>query len=660
MHRSFRSASALVVAFNPFVLGLVLAGTIAVAADGAAAPASSSRVVGSPGDSDAGPGSFLDVERYLSIRSAVLTGLSPDAKTIAFLTNTTGSNQIWTISAQGGWPEQITFFSDRVTSVSWSPRGDWLAFSKDSGGDENHQLYLVSPDGVKLVPLTQDPDVRHNFGGWSRDGRWIAYSSNARNRKFFDVYIMNVDTREKRRIVQDDALFSAGPFSNDGKKIVLVRDNASLDNDLFVLDLADARGTSGPPVLLTPHTGLARHTAIGWTPDDSALWIVSDAGREFSALGRLDIASRRIAWVLEPSWDVTSASLSRDGTLLGVVVNEDGYDTLSILETTALKALPNLKIPRGSVAGFGFSQDSKMLALTLGSAARTPDVWLADLGTSHLHQVTHSSTAGISETTFVEPKLVRYKSFDGLEIPAFFYTPRPTAPAAGWPCLVLPHGGPEAQTTARFSATVQFWLSRGFAVWAPNVRGSTGYGRRKTHLDDVRKREDSVRDLAEGVTWLKESRLVDAARIGVTGGSYGGYMTLAAITLYPDLWAAAADSYGIANFRTFFGKTAVYRVGMRASEYGDPVADAAFLDSISPLFKADRIQAPLLVLQGANDPRVPRTEAEQIVDAVKKKGGAVEYVLFPDEGHGWTKIANQITALRTTAQFFERYLRARP
>jgi dipeptidyl aminopeptidase/acylaminoacyl peptidase len=295
--------------------------------------------------------------------------------------------------------------------------------------------------------------------------------------------------------------------------------------------------------------------------------------------------------------------------------------------------------------------------MSLSGPTRNGDVWIADLGEATLRQVTRSSTAGIPRSSFVEPRFVRYRSFDGLEIPALLYLPQVAGTPEKVACIVNPHGGPEGQTVASFSPTLQYYVNRGYAVLAPNVRGSTGYGRTFTHLDDGRKREDSVKDLVAGVEWLKASGEVDPGRIAVMGGSYGGYMTLAAVTLYPDLWAAAVNSFGIANFRTFFGKTAPYRVGMRASEYGDPVKDADFLDSISPIHRAERIEAPLLVLQGANDPRVPAAESEQIVEAIRRKGGVAEYVLFPDVGHGWTKLPNQVKAHRTTAEFLDRHLR---
>jgi dipeptidyl aminopeptidase/acylaminoacyl peptidase len=603
-----------------------------------------------------------DIGRYLNIRSAWSAGLSPDGKTAAFLTNVTGSSQIWTIPATGGWPEQITFFDDAVTAVEWSPRGDWIAFSKDNGGDENYQLHLVAPDGSQTIGLTSAPSVRHNFGAWSKDGRFIAYSSNARNPKHFDVYVMEVASRQSRRVLQRDEYLEAGPFSHDGRRLIVGRANGSLDNDLFVIEVAaptgkGGAGAAGEPVLLTPHHGVATYDPIDWAPDDRSIWVISDEGREFQALGRLDPSKKTIAWQREPPWDVERAALSRDGRTLAMVVNEDGYDTLRLIDTAAMKDRPAPELARGLITGLAFALDGRQISMSLAGPPRNANVWLVDLYTGASRQITHASTAGIPPTSFVEPRLVRYRTFDGLEIPSFLYLPRGARPGDGLACIVNPHGGPEGQTTARFSPVIQYYVNRGFAFWAPNVRGSTGYGKTFTHLDDVRKREDSVRDLVAGVDWLKSSGYVDPKKIAVMGGSYGGYMTLAAATLYPDLWAAAVDSYGIANFRTFFGKTASYRVHLRASEYGDPVKDAEFLDSISPIHKVDRIRAPLLVLQGANDPRVPRAEAEQIVAAVKSRGGIVEYVLFPDEGHGWSKLANQVTAHRAIADFLDRHVR---
>jgi dipeptidyl aminopeptidase/acylaminoacyl peptidase len=604
-----------------------------------------------------------DIERYLNIRSSNNAGLSPDGGTVAFLTNVTGTQQIWTVPAAGGWPEQITFFNDAVSAVEWSSRENWIAFSKDDGGDENYQLFLVSPDGGDLVQLTRDPAVRHNFGSWSLDGRLIAYSSNERDRRFFDVYVLEIGNGRKNRVAEMDARLYAGPFSNDGKRLVVARSNGSLDDDLFVVDLdKDGAATPRTPVHLTPHEGKASYRPVGFAADDRSVLVVSDAGREFFALGRIDLATRAIAWERGLSWDVDSAALSPDGGTLALVVNEDGYDRLHLIDTAGMKDLPVPAIPPGQIDGLAFSRDGKRLTLTQNGPTRNGNVWRLDLeraggGPAAFTQVTRSSTAGIPPSSFVEPRLVRYRTFDGLEIPSFFYLPKGARKGDTRPAIVIPHGGPEGQTITRFSPVIQYYVDRGYAVWAPNVRGSTGYGRTFTHLDDVRHREDSVKDLAAGVDWLVASGQINPKQIAVVGGSYGGYMTLAAITLYPDLWAAAVSSYGIANFRTFFGNTASYRVSHRASEYGDPIKDGDFLDSISPIHRADRIRSPLLILQGAKDPRVPQIESEQIVAAVKKKGGVAEYVLFPDEGHGWTKLPNQIRAYRATADFLDRHVK---
>ncbi len=599
-----------------------------------------------------------DIERYLNIRSAAAAGLSDDARTVAFTTNITGTRQLWAVSARDGWPEQLTFFADPVSGVQWSPRGDWIAFAKDDGGDENFQLYLVSSHGRELVKLTDQPGVRHNLGRWSVDGRYLAYTSNQRDRKFFDLYVLDVETRQSRRILEDDANWGPGPFSRDGRRIVAVRSNASLDNDLFVLDVAaEVKGAPSEAAHLTPHQGLTQHRVLDWAADDRSLWLVSDGGRDFTGCARLDLATKQVSWIRTPSWDIGGGALSPDGRRLALVVNQDGYDKLHLLDTATLRDLPLPALPAGVVDGPVFSRDGRRLALTVGGAARPADVWLLDLEARAARQLTRSSTAGIPPSTFAEPRLVRYRTFDGREIPAFLYLPAGARSEGAPPCIVWPHGGPEGQTVARFSAVQQFFIHRGYAVFAPNVRGSTGYGREYTHLDDVRKREDSVKDLAAGVDWLKTSGMADPGKLAVMGGSYGGYMTLAAITLYPDLWAAAVDMYGIANFRTFFGNTASYRVGLRASEYGDPVRDAAFLDSISPIRRVDAIRAPLLVLQGAKDPRVPKEEAEQIVAAVRKKGGVAEFILFPEEGHGFTKLPDQITAYRAVAEFLDKYVR---
>ncbi|MBV9210345.1 MAG: S9 family peptidase [Acidobacteria bacterium] len=612
------------------------------------------------------------IERYLNIRSSTSPAISPDGKRVAFLTNITGTPQVWMLGAQGGWPEQMTFYEDRVDYVFWSPDGTGLVFGKSKGGDENAQLYWMSPDGSEIKALTNDPKVRHNFGGFSHDGKWISYSSNKRNPNYFDVYVMELATGREQLVYQQDGSNNPVAWSFSDKKLVVSRGNEelSLNNDLYLVDLTTKQATH-----LTPHEGAAQFGNVRFTPDDHSILFGTNDKREFYSLAQMDLQSKRVDIIDDTEWDLDSFEISPDGGLIAYTINRDGYSELylrrldtngkPLITVVGAKEAP-LKLPaKGIVTSLRFSRDmtgeaardGNKLAFVFNSSRNPSDVWLYDLKTRQLNQITHSSLAGIPQSSFVEPELIRYKTFDGREIPAWYYRPQPQSSSKSLPVIVSAHGGPEGQAQPSFSAIFQYFLSRGYAVLAPNVRGSTGYGKTFTHLDDVRKREDSVKDLAAGVEWLKTAGGADAKRIAVMGGSYGGYMTLAAITLYPELWAAAVDTVGIANYESFLKNTSGYRRKLREVEYGSLERDLEFLKSISPLYKVDRIKAPLMVIQGKNDPRVPYTEAEQIVAALKKRGAIVEYKLFDDEGHGVAKLTNRLIVYPLMADFLDKYMK---
>jgi dipeptidyl aminopeptidase/acylaminoacyl peptidase len=613
-----------------------------------------------------------DIERYLNIRRASAPSFSPQADRIAFLTNITGTAQVWMVPSQGGWPEQMTFYPDLVDFISWSPAGSGLIFGKAIGGNENAQLYWLSPDGSEIKALTNDAKVRYNFGSWSRDGKSISYASNKRNPNFFDVYVMEVASGREELVYQQDGSNQPLDWSFNDRQIIVSHENEqlSLDNDLYLVDLQTKQAT-----LLTQHQGASQFGRVHFAPDGHSIIFGTDEGREFFSLAQMNLQTRRVDILDGTPWELASTQMSRDGSLFAYTINRDGFSELYIrkldtdgkplITTLGPKGTP-IKLPgKGVVTGLNFSQDNRKLAFTFNGASYNADVWLYDLKTQALSQLTHSSRAGIPQSSFVAPELVHYKSFDGREIPAWFY--RPQAPAGSTPTgkgtsvrlpvIVSVHGGPEGQEQPLFNPSYQYFLARGYAVLAPNVRGSTGYGKTYTHLDDVFKREDSVKDLAASVEWLKNEVGVNEHRIAIMGGSYGGYMTLAAITLYPDLWAAAVEQYGIANFETNLKNTSGYRRKQREREYGTLDKDLAFLKSISPIYRVDRIRAPLLVFQGKNDPRVPYTEAEQIVKALRTRNAPVEYTLFDDEGHGFVKLANRLVVGRQIADFLDRYMK---
>jgi dipeptidyl aminopeptidase/acylaminoacyl peptidase len=609
-------------------------------------------------------GGGFPIERYLNIRAATSPTLDARGERVAFLMNVTGTAQVWSIAATGGWPEQLTFYTDRVDFVRWSPDGTGLLFGKAVGGNENAQLYWMSPDGAQVRELTDAPRVRYNFGAWSPDGKRISYASNKRNPNFFDIYTMDVGSAQESLVYQQDGSNAAVAWSHDGRFIVVSRssDTLSLDNDLYLVELASKGVTH-----LTPHEGAAQFGDVHFTRDGSALLLSTNVAGEWQSLARMDLATRKIQTATNATWDTDASEMSADGRLFAYVLNRDGFSELYVRKLTDAgvgegKDTPVVLPGKGVVGGLEFSPDGRLLAFSFTGARYNSDVWLYDVKPRKLQllQVTHASRASIPQSSFVEPQLIRYKTFDGREIPAWYYRPsniQINGAAHPLPVIVSVHGGPEGQERPAFNPTYQYFLSRGYAVLAPNVRGSTGYGKTYTHLDDVKLREDSVKDLAAAVDWLKTSGGADPRRIAVMGGSYGGYMTLAAITLYPELWAAAIEMYGISNFETNLRNTSGYRRKQREREYGTLAGDLEFLRSVSPIYKVSRIKAPLLVFQGKNDPRVPYTESEQIVKALRDRNAPVEYTLFDDEGHGFVKLSNRLVVYPKIVDFLERHMK---
>lgn len=632
-------------------------------------------------------GQEISIEKYLNIRSAGAPSFSPDGKRIAFLTNVSGTNQVWMTDANGGEPKQITNYDDNVSFVEWLPAGKGLIFGKAIGGNENTQFFRLSEDGSNIKPLTTDEKTRHNFGAISKDGTRIFYTSNKRDKNYFDVYQMEITSGKEEMLLRDDSSNSVEAVSDDGNRIVFSRSSVrlSLDNDLYLLDVK-TKATRH----LTPHDDATQYGDVHFLPDNKTLVLGTNQQREYVNLAEISLKGEgyptakeladKIRVIDNTNWDLDATQISPRGNLFAYTINNEGFSELYLrkIDTGGKPLFSNLdaktesiKLPaKGIIGGLEFSDEGKKLAFSFSSAKYNSDVWLYDLQTKKLTQITKSDRSGIPQESFVEPELIKFKSFDGREIPAWYYKPidkhgfimsgaitQEKRDAIKLPVIVSVHGGPEAQERPGFNPLYQYYLSRGYAILATNVRGSTGYGKTFSHLDDVEKREDSVKDLAASVEWLKTSGGADAKRIAVMGGSYGGYMTMAAITLYPDAFAAAVNTVGIVNWETFLKNTSGYRRRQREVEYGMLDKDIEFLRKISPMAKVDKIKTPLFVIHGKNDPRVPYTEAEQVVKALKDRNATVEYKLYTDEGHGISKLKNRLDLFPRVADFLDKYMK---
>jgi dipeptidyl aminopeptidase/acylaminoacyl peptidase len=604
-----------------------------------------------------------NIERFLNIRAAGGPSFSPDGRFLSFLLNVTGVAQLWKVPVEGGWPTQLTFTSESVRGAAYSPRRHELIFSMDQGGDERTQLFLLRGvggdtdhgigDGWMTDDLTKQPKAVHTFGGWSHDGEWFAFSANREEVSRFDIHIQKRgETDPKLLLKGPGGYFTPVGWSPDDSTLLILRNESNTEHELHLCDVKTGQGR----VL---SAGNVQYHSPCWSANGKSVFCASDHDSDLLELMEVRVDRNEIRTYQEAEefkQEVESVRTSPKGKWLAWCLNADGRTILRLRDLK--KEIPRTVagLPMGVVSQMEFSADDSKLALVLDGPRHNPDVWVYDLAADKFRQVTHASRAGVAFSRFVEPELIHYKTFDDRKIPAWFYKPAAKDDKLP-PVIVYPHGGPESQTRPNFNALFQYFVQHGYAVLAPNVRGSSGYGRKYMSLDDTTKRMDSVKDLAHAGFWLRDEKKGDPKRFAVYGGSYGGFMVLAAVTNYPELWAAGIDVVGICNFVTFLEKTSAYRRGHREKEYGNLREHRDFLEKISPINHVDKIKCPMMVIHGKNDPRVPIEEAEQIVAAFKKRDIPVEYLRYEDEGHGLAKLKNRLDAYPKMIAFLDKYLK---
>jgi dipeptidyl aminopeptidase/acylaminoacyl peptidase len=590
-----------------------------------------------------------ELTRYLSIKSCYAPVFFNEDRSLAFISDLTGVPLIWAVDiGRNDWPYQLTFGDDRVSLLKPSNSGKMLAYSSDVGGNERFQISTLTQGGRVHRRLTSEPDVIHNLGCWSHDDSYIAYTSNERDRRFYDLYIIEVENAARNLILTQDGNNYALDWSGDGKTLLCLRTEAPFNQNLYLVNVSNGEVTE-----LLPHEENAVFSPAQFNKSDGAIYLVTDLDRDKPQLARLRPGSHELEFLTNFDSEVEDMTLSNDGSRVCLSVNRDGYSELWIMETKSLEKR-RLDPPSGVLGSFAWSSSGEKLAFTVSGSRFNADIWVYRFDTNTFTRVTHSSTAGVDPDSFVEPELIRTSSFDGTIIPSFVY--RPNGRVGPSPTVFYIHGGPESQFRPSFNQLVQFMVNQGLTVVAPNFRGSTGYGRKFTHLDDVYNRMDTVKDVLAVAEHTKKLGISDPNHMALYGGSYGGFMVLACMYQSPDTWTAGVDVVGIANFVTFLKNTGPWRRKLRIAEYGDPERDAEFLAGISPVTNAHKIKAPLFVIHGKNDPRVPLNETEQIVNTLKGQNKEVHFMVFDDEGHGLVKLKNRIQGYSASMTFLIQHL----
>ena len=594
------------------------------------------------------------VARMARIGSCYSPSFSPDGKEIAFVADLTGVPQVWRVGVEGGWPRQVTALEDQVGSVSWSPAGGWLAFSLAPGGGMNQQVYLVRADGREMTRLTDGGKDNNWLGEWSHDGALLSLASNRNDPRSMDAFLYDLEGGKLELLAKNDGIGNLTDLSRDSRRAVISRMKDRGDDNMFLLDMA-----SGKEALLTPHEGPSSFGGGHFSPDGRTIYLATNAERDLIALGRVAIDAAGVPGPIEviaerDDAELQDFELSPDGRTAALLWNVAGRSELSFLDLGTLEEKAGPPLPADIAGGLTFSPDGRRIAMALSGANAPSDIWLLDMPGGEPRQLTFSPHAGVDLESLVRPELVRFEAHDGLELSGWLY--RPEGARGPGPVVLSFHGGPEGQERPSFRANYQALLSRGIGVFAPNVRGSSGFGKRFVNLDNGALRADGVKDIASCLDHVIKTGVADPKRIGIMGGSYGGYMVMAGLTEYPDRFAAGANLFGVVNFQTFFAQTEPWMAEISKVEYGDPNTEAGMLRALSPIHKVNRVTAPTIVLHGANDTNVPVVEAEQVVESLKRRGIPVQYVLFPDEGHGFRKAGNRVRATVSIVEWFDRYL----
>lgn len=587
--------------------------------------------------------------------------LSPNGAEVAVTTNLTGRTNLWKVSTAGSWPVQLVNSDERQAEPAWSPDGRWIAYSQDIGGNELWDIYVISREGGSPANLTNTRDIREQHPVWSHDAKLIACAYKPEHASSYDLAVIDVATRKLRKLTEEkdpQQNWDVIAFSPDDKVLYANRTSVGSDaGDVYAVDVATGRQTN-----LTPHEGRELNIGTDVAPDGRALLMTSNRKGGYSNAALLDVATKRLTWATDTQWEATSGAFAPDGKHFTYAINADGRTTVHLADRRTLQST-ELKLPPGVntiVSPQHFSADGRHILLQ-HEAINTPhDLWVLDARTNGARQLTHMAIAGLTPQTLPPSQLVHYRSFDGKVITAVLQVPFNLKRDGSNPAILFPHGGPTWQSSDRWSRWSNALATRGYVVLMPNPRGSTGYGMEFQLANYQDLGGGDLKDEIYGLEWLLSTGYVDPRKVGVFGGSYGGFMTLMLAAKEPARFAAAVDLFGPLDFFSMLKNADPNLSAYVRSLLGDPEKDRKVYEDDSPITYVQGIEAPLLVLQGDNDPRIPKEESERLVEILRKRGNVVDVVYYPDEGHGFDKLEHQLDAARRIGAWFDKYLKHAP
>ncbi|HEY6181955.1 MAG TPA: S9 family peptidase [Terriglobales bacterium] len=641
-----------------FLFILICSFSVAQQADPDARQITDPATITSPSDPAARP---IPIEDLFFTRSVSGASWSPDGKEVVFTTDMSGRSNLWKVNVDGGWPMQLTQSDDRQYGETWSPDGKWVVFQQDTEGNELWDLFAVPSLGGEVINLTNTKEIRETDARWSPDGKTIALVYRPKDTSVNNIALMDWATRKVTLLTHEstpDHSWDSVAWSPDSKTLYANRREVSFtDADVYAIDVA-----SGSTTDLTAHSGKSLNTASSLSKDGKTLLITSNQKAGYQNVALLDVASKKLTWATDTKWEANAGDFSPDGQRFTYSINADGRQDLFLADSKTLKPEKALIAPgMNFFAGYptSFSSSGDRLLVSHESSVEPGDVWVYSLGSKKAKQLTFSAIASLSSAPKVRAQVVSYKSFDGKTISALLWVPFNLKRDGSNPALVWPHGGPTSQMADYWASSITALVSRGYICIAPNPRGSTGYGIefQKANYQDLG--GGDLQDEVYAAKFLQATGFVDAKKIGITGGSYGGFMTLMALGKTPEVWAAGAELYGIVNWTTMLEHEDPWLQEYEKSLLGDPVKDRTAYDAASPLKYLHDVRVPLLVLHGDNDTHVPKEEAEQVVDILKKDGKVVEAHYYPNEGHGFEKRENQVDAIRRRVEWFDKYLKGK-